>query len=1038
MWRLFKLLSLASVTLGSGLVAPSRSLRDASKDTYEIYPTVRNIEYGDDVLLFDKNVNFVFGSHVDKYTKEKAFDVVSMKNVISYVSDIMDQNKINVVLEVYEESQIVTGLVNDDLSYISSKIDAYYLEINSSDILLTAKDSDALFYALTSLEYIFEQSDEQVRTLKIKDYSQSELRGFIEGYYGVPWTPKQREELMRFGSKVKTNIYIYAPKDDVYHSTSWRSLYSSNDLKVLKEQIETGRKTKTRLAWAIHPFMNSPMTSSSYETDLQIIKNKFDQIYNAGVRQFVLSADDVNLPGKLNDVVMQRNLANALAAHLESKGDCYNLVFVPTLYSNIHNDDVSHEDYFETLMDGLDESVSIMWTGEYVCSVMSNMAFDDFSSFTGGKKPFIWMNWPVNDYAVNYLLLGKGEVYDVNYDNDNDVEFSGIVSNPLQYAEASKLAIWATADYAWNTKDYDMDKSYQASFKYIENEETDAYMQIAEHLVSTPSMYDGKWFKESESLIPYVNAFKAAYSSGDYIAESNALRNYFYGLEESIDNFIANAKNRKLVDEIRPWAIALKYTSQAVREYLYLIRNFDNLTDNELREHYFDLLNYIDQSKSQTTPVLMSGLFAIKQQPCYVGKIVIQPLIDYLDSLISDDICVRLGLDTGIKYLGFNSVYEGKLENMIDDDESTYCWFEGSSVIGNYIRFDLGQTREISSVEVVMGLNDTSLDFLHGKVQVSNDAKSWTSIGNLESQRCVVDIRNNPVNARFVRLYCDSEDSHWVAIREFKYNTISLDTPMVSYSGLNGIYEGELQNIIDNDLDTYCWFSSNVHEGGYVLIDYLQQKTANDIKIVFGKPGSNDKFTGELQYSNDGSSWTKICDMNNLIVEIDLRDSPITFRYLRMYAPNEGVGWVAITEVMLNVLSPNAYKYSYAQIELEEGSFDNLHDGDDSTYVHFSKGPSPYSGASITLDTRQVQTINNIVFKQSDSSHISDMFFNFTVQVSTDGVSYQTVGNSYYQDVTDLNLDLTSQNINARYIKIVSNWELSNWILINELNINTL
>ena len=66
--------------------------------------------------------------------------------------------------------------------------------------------------------------------------------------------------------------------------------------------------------------------------------------------------------------------------------------------------------------DGLDESISIMWTGAKVCSSMNNMAYDEFHSYTGtDTKPFIWMNWPVNDYAINYLLMGEGEVFNKTY-----------------------------------------------------------------------------------------------------------------------------------------------------------------------------------------------------------------------------------------------------------------------------------------------------------------------------------------------------------------------------------------------------------------------------------------------------------------------------------------------------------------------------------------------------------------------------------------------------------------------------------------------
>ena len=40
------------------------------------------------------------------------------------------------------------------------------------------------------------------------------IRGFIEGYYGLPWSNEDRMSLMRFGGDYKMTSYIFAPKDD--------------------------------------------------------------------------------------------------------------------------------------------------------------------------------------------------------------------------------------------------------------------------------------------------------------------------------------------------------------------------------------------------------------------------------------------------------------------------------------------------------------------------------------------------------------------------------------------------------------------------------------------------------------------------------------------------------------------------------------------------------------------------------------------------------------------------------------------------------
>ena len=339
MFKLLKALFLITpLFLGVAGKTSFPQINEVSTVTYDIYPIPQQIEYSNETLTISRNVNIVTKGDVDDATKEKAIDVVSLKPVLSSISNTEDSSKTNLVLATYA-SNYRSG---SEYAYIPTHIDSYYLEINNDNIVIIGKDSDAIYYGLSSLQFIFEQSSMSVRTLKIKDYSQSALRGFIEGYYGIPWTPEERKELMRFGSRVKTNIYVYAPKDDVYHSTSWRSLYTDIDFKILQEQVEVGRTSKTRLAWAIHPFMNNPLTRASFNSDLQIIKNKFEQVYTAGVRQFVVSADDVNMfsptePG-VEDVphhaTLHKDLLNELSTWVKSKGDCYDLVFVPTCYNN--------------------------------------------------------------------------------------------------------------------------------------------------------------------------------------------------------------------------------------------------------------------------------------------------------------------------------------------------------------------------------------------------------------------------------------------------------------------------------------------------------------------------------------------------------------------------------------------------------------------------------------------------------------------------------------------------------------------------------
>ncbi len=52
----------------------------------------------------------------------------------------------------------------------------------------------------------------------VEDYAELKNRGFIEGYYGNPWSNADRAELMRYGGDLKLNQYFFAPK--MIHTTT--------------------------------------------------------------------------------------------------------------------------------------------------------------------------------------------------------------------------------------------------------------------------------------------------------------------------------------------------------------------------------------------------------------------------------------------------------------------------------------------------------------------------------------------------------------------------------------------------------------------------------------------------------------------------------------------------------------------------------------------------------------------------------------------------------------------------------------------------
>ncbi len=846
---------------------------------YEIYPTVQSITYGDKNSTISGKYNIVYESKIDSYTKNKAIEVLSRKNVKASIGDDISTEKGNLLLGVYSSKEKVDSYITEDVSFISEKIDSYYLSIKDNNIVILGKDSDSVYYGLSTLDLIFQQTQDEVRELEIKDYSSSYYRGFIEGYYGIPWTSEERKELMRFGSKFKSNIYIYAPKDDAYHSSCWRDLYAENDLEILKEQIEVGRETKTKLAWALHPFMSNKITADNYDASLQIVEKKFNQLYEAGVRQFVISADDVEVTGGLlEDGSLHNKLLNDVATFLKAKNDCNDLVFVPSAYCYQAEQrlKVDLNKYYASLMKDLDDSIHIMWTGDDVCSSMESGRFTEFTNLTN-KKPFFWLNWPVNDYSTDHLLMGKGEVLNINY-TDDTVPFEGMVTNPMQQAEPSKLSIFAICDYTWNPNKFNVDKSYNDSFKYIEEKEYESLKSISSHLTNA-TLYEGKYFEEAKDLKELITEYETT-------NDVTKLVEYFTKFTASIESFKANAKNTKLKDSMLPWIEALEDASNAMINYLTIMKDFDNLSNDQLKTILDNGNSYEEKSKLHKEPVLNVITYNIDYKYADYGVSVLKPFMNKVKQIVNDKVKLALGLPTGIVYEGFDSIYSGSVDNIFDGDESTYCWFGSVPSEDAYIRIDLEEVKEIHDIKILYGNANGATDYMVGKVYVSRDAKNYNYVGLSDSASVLLDLRDNPVNARYIMIKNTSTET-WVSIKEVSYNTLSLDQVTVTANGfvMADAAHADFNLMLDNDLSTYVWFDWHCTVGAYVCLDLRQVKEIKKISFYQNTtehPG--DLFENCTFYiSEDGVNYTKVGDDNYLSQEeIIINLDNVRARYVKV------------------------------------------------------------------------------------------------------------------------------------------------------------
>ena len=683
---------LAGVMTLSVLSGGLTQVNAANLPTYNLHPNPQKIVYQNTMSKL-KDVNLVLEKSIDHVTKMKIEKILKEHDLKYQVSQKIIKDKTNVLLGTHDSNGFVDQYYDDINDKLFEKKDSHYLEVDNDVIGILGDDSDSVYYCLGTLDEIFDQSaNKTVRNLSIEDYADSKLRGFIEGYYGIPWSHQDRQSLMEFGGQFKMNTYIFAPKDDPYHNQKWRELYPEKELNMLKELVNKGKETKVEFTWAIHPLMNDAINfkdEEKYQKDLKDVENKLEQLYSIGVRQFGISADDIS--GSFNPE-HHRRLLTDVYKWLQTKKDKTELIFVPTIYNTGFL--TWGKGYLTTLTKDLPKDIHIMWTGEVVLGRVEQKTIDKFKELTehnndGGFNPFFWLNWPVNDLNNKRLIMSPATVVD-----NNVTHLDGVVTNPMQQAEASKISLFSIADYAWNTQDFDSDKSWSDSFKYIDTNASEELKEIAKHLCDPSSEF--QVLPESEEFVGIFKEFDRCLKEGKDISKvADLLIQKYQTINQSVDNFKVKANNKKLLSEMEPWLNSLRDISESSIQFLNIYKKLEagnvdesiwddfkiannilarsatyvvhNLKGDDIVESGTKrLLPFVNKMASDLNNKVFASVEALEKEGHQVFNPAYTELMYLIKNPISLDACLKNVDNNSNQYLEIKSIYE-KYQNSLSE-----------------------------------------------------------------------------------------------------------------------------------------------------------------------------------------------------------------------------------------------------------------------------------------------------------------------------------------------------------------------------------
>lgn len=368
-------------------------------------------------------------------------------------------------------------------------------------------------------------------------------KGIIEGFYGTPWTFEERESMINFLSDIGLNQYIYAPKDDPYHNKKWREAYPPEEISKIKDLADLSCEKNIEFTWAIHPGQN-PFDFDNYDEEIDRIYAKYEALIAIGVKSFGLCMDDIDkkiaFDRRFDHMKLIKDLSDFISAKTGN-----NLYFVHPWYNDDWIDEKGYE--YEKLLKDIG-NINIMWTGNQVVAPISHKSNEEFAK-RNNKKPYIWFNWPVNDYRPDQIFMEVFEFFD-----SKEINYDSFYLNPMNEAETSKISIYQAAKFLENPEKYQAEKAFKEALKYIE-------VACFEDLeIIAPSFYGSLVYERTkDKKLREDWEIKAAFDEKN----TEKLKKLLVEKIKAIETYQNNYSNKALYREIKPFGASLKFLSQA-------------------------------------------------------------------------------------------------------------------------------------------------------------------------------------------------------------------------------------------------------------------------------------------------------------------------------------------------------------------------------------------------------------------------------------------------------------------------------------------
>lgn len=877
--------------------------------SYEIHPIPQETVNGSTTISITSQINLVIESGTDEKSVERIKEVLDKFGIIYSENSSTSTSLTNIIIGSCN-GNFVSQYAKDnniDLSFFGekeNKFDDHIIQINNNsqngDIVIIGNGNGSEYYAMATLEQILEQKEgNSIETLTIKDFAYTQYRGIVEGFYGHTYSVDTRLELLEFCKRYKMNTYIYGPKSDPYHLGWWKEDYPET---ITEDQRYKGFITQDDLrtisskaiacnvdfVWAAHPGMQNGITFTEWgiEAGVNDIMKKFDHLYSLGLRAFGVFIDDMSYTPSGE---MQAQLATKAQEAVRNKygSEVAPLFFVPTSYAL--NYDIGGSRL--RALKNVDKDVVIAFTGYDCFSNIRGTASETMKEYCG-RNAVMWWNNPVNDDHDNWIYMRKMTTHWTIEDKDPIPSMGGLLMNPMNQGNASKIILFSAAEYSWNPAQFNDDESWESFFT------TEIKGENIREALRTFAIHSDARTEEQRFIDSYEN-FKSEYTPGKLPAVATTIKEEMTKLYDACVVLEGmkehdNKAYRLMYKDIHPWIAKLKSVSSIIKDAITVMSG-DSHESWMLRPQIQNRVENLNTDKAFLVSALEeAGTNTVEKfYQAEASKDHMTPFAEYIASLLNDFEDIQLPERSQEPEIISN--IETLPESIILFDDKDMTGIKGMTDLTlqakQYVGFNMNSIKKTNISQIPENIAEGL------EIQYSVNGKEWTTypLDNNEDKMELVYLR--------VKNISETETIE-VPFDMLAVNTTTeteTSTPVAVSTNMSAYQTYSIENVTDGNKETFFWKNNTQTPGDEIVLDFGTSAKRGIITVCFT---DNDRPSGEMgiSLSEDGETWNDIATFTQADIdengEYKTDANGQTARYVKLYiiSVNEEY-WLQVAEI---------------------------------------------------------------------------------------------------------------------------------------------